>query len=143
MDVTPVQITLWTSAFSLAGLLIGHRLRIGGDRLQRRRVFRGKLRSIAATLQSTKNPLIYDAYQKTVPEVRDLCANIRDDIYWLHRRSLDAACIAYCSLKEPEVRVSQAKGFFDNSVTSAERGLRFDKSRTNLNRLLQRIIKCA
>src|ERR1700674_1529613 len=88
----------------------------------RRRAFRGKLRSIAATLEATRNPLIYDAYQKTVPAVRDLCADIRDDIAWYRRSSLDSACFAYCSLEEPEVRVSQVEGFFDDSVTPAESG---------------------
>ena len=104
MDVTPIQITLWTSAFSLIGLLVGNWLRLGADRLQRRRTFRGKLRSISATLKATKNEHIYDAYQKTVPEVRDLCANIHDDVswWWFRRSRLAKACLAYCSASKAD-----------------------------------------
>jgi hypothetical protein len=130
----------------VVGFLLGlwtNRLTNSREANTRLRTFRSKLRSISATLKATKNPLIYEAYKKTVPEVRDLCAQIREDISWCYRRRLDSACVAYCGLKEPEVRVSEVKGFFDDSVTPEERGRRFDESRDNLERLIQRIIQCA
>ena len=131
-------------------LVVGFFIGLWTDRLtnrreanSRRRTFRGRLRSISATLQSECNSLLYEAYSKTVAEVRDLCANIREDISCFRRRKLDVAATAYCRLTEPEVRVSQVKGYYDDSVTTAERDRRFADSRSNLATLVQRIIQCA
>ena len=95
MDVTPFQIALWTTGWGLVSMYAGHRLRIGAEAGLRRQAFRGKIRSIAATVSAARNPLIYEAYKKTPPEIRVLCAMIRDDIWFLYRGKLDATCAAY------------------------------------------------
>jgi len=127
----------------LTGLVVGHRLRIGGDSASRRQQFRAKIRSIAALFEGHRNTGLYDAYKKTAPEIRDACASIYDDISFWKRRALKSGYACYLNLRAEEINPSERAGFFDNSMTSVARGKEFDKARQRLCCVLNEIIESA
>ena len=80
-----------------------NRLTMNREADSRRRVFRGTIRAIAARIELARFISLHKAYQESVPEVRDECSKIVDDIRFWRRKRFTATCERYCTFKQSDI----------------------------------------
>ena len=84
--------------------LIGHKIRLGGDACERRRLFRTRMDVLLARLEDTHD--MFTFYRDTFQSVRDECASIQRDVYWFRRKRLNEAARQYYSMPQVMTRPS-------------------------------------
>src|SRR5450759_4934342 len=92
MQVTPLDIALWTSAWASFGWFIGHRLMLGRDRANRKRdlvAFICKWQSEVASFKpSSQVALGYEYWKPYATKIADFKAEaskVRNDIFRKHK----------------------------------------------------------
>jgi hypothetical protein len=104
MELT-AQILTTASALGVGYLLgyLNHGLTSRRESDSRRRVFRGTIRAIAARIEPAHFISLHKTYLESVPEVRDECSKIADDIRFWRRKRFTTTGERYCTFKQSDI----------------------------------------
>ena len=123
-----MQNTILISLFTgLIGLFLGHRLRIGSEAADRRRVFRNFVTTQILKIQGQLDLHIYTLHRNSIPIIRVEAAKIREDIVYWKRSKFDKACSDYDKFKEEDYGIPE----------------NYPIIRQNREKLLRTLIECS
>ena len=127
---------------AITGGFIGHRLTLTKDNGNRRREFCGLIRALAARIDAAHFINLFKTYQESVPEVRDACAKIADDIAWFRRKQFAAIRSQYCSFKQSDI-VPPPPSAAATPEEMAARKKKHEAAKAMLTETLEKMMACA
>jgi hypothetical protein len=107
-ELLSMQNTILISLFTgLIGLYLGHRLRIGSEAADRRRVFRNLITTLILEIRSEHDLHIYTTHRNSIPIIRVEAAKIKEDIVCWKRSKFDRACSDYDKFKDEDYGIPE------------------------------------
>ena len=120
-----------------------HGLTVRRDAAGRRRDFRAAIRLIAIRFDDVNWMTFYKTYQASVPDVKNLCAKISDDIGFWSKSDFARYRDLYCGFKELDLELPRAKTPAGMEEYMKANKVKRDESKILLLDTLERIAKCA
>ena len=106
--MNPFASPLWTGIIcTLLGVWIGHRLRIGGDALDRRRVLRIRLRELALEAVKVHALRLVEFHRKVTPELQRMRLGVLEDLPLWKQRRFNSLCERFLALDAASLSPAQ------------------------------------
>ena len=93
----------------LVGLYAGYRLDLGKSVVARRRIFRDKIRSISLRFDAVNWMTFIKTYEESVPEVKNACIEIWEDISFWNRSRFTKFRDKYCGFKQSDLELPRTQ----------------------------------
>jgi hypothetical protein len=103
MELTPTQLTFWSTAWLAAGWLLNHFLTVGRDRSKRLRDFRNQIAILSEKFRIAV-PIDLDIeHASSIRKVSETCLSIKEDVRRWRRKRFELIRVAYCGLKQQDI----------------------------------------
>jgi len=109
MELSPTQLSLWSTACTAIGWLTNHWLRVGLDRRTRLRNFRNRVSCITAEIEVETDKDLRTAHRRSTPIVRNESASIEEDVRWWRRDRFKHLVVKYCGATERDAENEAVK----------------------------------
>lgn len=120
-----------------------HGLTVRREAGNRRRAFRDKIRSISLRYDEVNWMNFWKTYQKSVPEVKDACAGIFEDVRFWRKCGFARYRDTYCSFKQSDLELPHPRTPAGMPEYMAANSKKREEAKALLRDTLERIIRYA